>query len=171
MYQQPLHAARFFARLCLCALMLLVAGPLCAQTIPSSADISRVKPEEKITIPQRSDQGGIKMPAREEAPVIPQAAKKFRLTLTSVTLSGVHAFAPEELAALYADKLNQEMTLDGVYQIAAAITDYYRQAGLIRARYTLGLLKDMWGSLKVQQIWINPMWCAWPSTVFWRSAP
>ncbi|MBY0428335.1 MAG: hypothetical protein K2Q32_03860 [Alphaproteobacteria bacterium] len=107
---------------------------LCAQTIPNSADISRIKPEEKIPRPDHSLDKPIVIPMQKSTTEVPAAAKSVKFTLKSLKVEGVTAFPNDDLSELYSEYIDKEITLDTIYTITAAITDHYRSAGYFLSR-------------------------------------
>ncbi len=127
----------FHASLCtalIACVSVLVPLPARAQTIPNAADISRVKPEEKIPRPERAAPTTITVPAQKGAVDIPAAARSVKFHLQSITIIGASAYSQEELQDTYSDYLDKEITLDTIYMVAGAITERYRNAGYFLSR-------------------------------------
>lgn len=61
----------------------------------------------------------------------PAGAEKVTFTLDSLSLEGVTAYRQEDLAALYANRMSQTISLADLYTIAADLTRKYRNDGYI----------------------------------------
>lgn len=105
-----------------------------AQTIPNAADISRIKPEEKIPRPDRALSNAITIPAQKTSTPVPSEAKSIKFTLKSLKIIGATAFSNDDLSDIYSGYVDKEITLDTVYSIASAITARYRDAGYFLSR-------------------------------------
>ncbi len=117
-----------------CALILLgmTVSSASAQTITGPADASRVRPNDAIITPKEMRDPGIApKPEERVATPAPSGAKKIDFVLKGVNISGATAFSDEELKALYADMLEQKITVDALWALADRITTYYRNAGYI----------------------------------------
>lgn len=104
-----------------------------AQTLPGAADAGRVKPQsERLHVPKAS------IPEIKVQPLpdvtLPQAAKTIHFTLKSITIEGLEAFSPEEVAFIYANQIGQEITLDRIWEMANALTQHHRKAGYFLSR-------------------------------------
>lgn len=105
-----------------------------ALDVPGAADPSRIRPPAPMVDPSA--------PVAPRRPTVsimpeqgaPQGAAAIRFTLNSIQLEGISAFAPEELAPIYAPLLCEEITLDKVWGIANAITAHYRDHGYFLSR-------------------------------------
>ncbi len=106
-----------------------------AQVITGPSDEGRVKPLEKMTMPDRGTTAP-HMVAPEEplATPAPKEAKSIHFTLNAVEIKGMTAFAPEQMAEAYAEYLHQPVTLDVAWVIADRITAQYRNAGYFLSR-------------------------------------
>lgn len=67
----------------------------------------------------------------KSAPLGSSAAANIKFMCYKIILVGNKVFATSELAKLYQDKLNKEITLADLEQIAKKITDYYRKNGYV----------------------------------------
>ena len=100
-----------------------------AQALPGSADVSRIKPEEKLPVPDHSLDEQTTVPNFIPATPIPEGAKTIHFTLKAVKIEGMTAFSQVEMADIYTPYLDREITLDVAYVMAGQITERYRQAG------------------------------------------
>lgn len=117
--------------------LMLSGGMAWAQAIPSAADASRIEPQPMVTpIPAPSE---TLLPKTEPAPMLtaPEGAKAVTFTLEQVNVTGVTAFPPEELSALYAGKLHQQVSLEEIYDIANVIAGRYRDEGYFLTRVSV----------------------------------
>lgn len=120
-----------FLKLCasVAVLTLLPTQEIFAQTVPSSADPSRLRPAERLP-PSRAD----KVPqisnenAFRAAPA-PYGAEEVTFTLQAVDFQGMTAFKRADLADLYENMLGKQVSLQQIYDLAAAVTRRYRESG------------------------------------------
>jgi hemolysin activation/secretion protein len=111
------------------SLWVILPSAALAQVIPGPADAGRIRPEEKLIVPDRSQDRQVTVPAVSPAAPIPEGARKIHFTLNSVNIEGATAFTPEELADIYASYIGKKISLDTAYAMAGAITERYRDAG------------------------------------------
>ncbi|TDP40360.1 ShlB/FhaC/HecB family hemolysin secretion/activation protein [Zavarzinia compransoris] len=110
--------------------LLLGPGAVRAQALPPSADPGRV--DERIGLPPASPSSdeGLDIPALTPE-AAPAGAETVRFQLRAVDLSGNTALRDEDLAGLYGQYLDREVSLATLYEIAAAVTNRYRAEGYI----------------------------------------
>lgn len=104
-----------------------------AQTIPSSADLSRVtKPFEKSqrVIP---DFVSPKTKGEFQALQPPKGAGEYHFTLKKLIIEGSSVYGQDELLPLYSAIIDTEVSVAEVFDIANAITQKYRDDGYILA--------------------------------------
>jgi len=117
------------------ALSLWIAGVnASAVTLPGSADAGRVDVDRKEAIPQPPANAEAAPKAVLPGAEIPQGAESVRFTLKAIEVEGATAFPASEIKGLYRDYLNQEITLDTIWKIAAMITRHYEDAGYFLSR-------------------------------------
>jgi len=128
-----------------------------ATPIPNAADASKIKPEEKITPEDHSQDDQVTTPAPPPAVAAPPGADRIKLVLEHVVIEGATAFTPEQLADTYTPYLNKDETLDIAWVIAGAITERYRNAGyfLSRAYVPVQHIKDNTLTIKVVEGYIG----------------
>jgi len=97
--------------------------------IPGSADVGRIKPEQKLPNIDQTKGGKIKIPSSVPSVEIPEGAKTIQFELRAVNIDGSTAFTPEQLRDIYAPYIGTTITLDVAYIMAGAITERYRNAG------------------------------------------
>jgi hemolysin activation/secretion protein len=114
--------------------LLIFPTTLYAQALPGPADISRIKPEEKIMAPDRSKDQQVAVPTAVPLAQIPEAAKSFHFTLNMVNIEGITAFTSKEMADIYAPYIHKDVSLDIIYVMANAITARYHNAGYFLSR-------------------------------------
>lgn len=114
-------------------ILALASHSALAQSLPGSADPSRVGPLERPAIPDRLPEPVV-IPEAQPDTTIPDAARQVSFTLNQVILEGVTAFTQRELAAIYQPYLNQEVPLATLWMIAGQITERYRNAGYFLSR-------------------------------------
>ncbi len=102
--------------------------------LAGSADAGRVG--------ERVEHPPLQYQAPEAAPIetkrlavdAPKGSEQIHLTLRAITLEGASADEREALQKLYAPYINQDITLDTIWKIAALITDYYQSHGYFLSR-------------------------------------
>lgn len=101
--------------------------------IPGNADVNRVQPKQRLLETPSSAKAIEVLTAPPDAP-IPPAAKTIHFVLNELQITGATAFSAEELKAPYHDLIGQNVSLEQIYKLAAAITQKYRQAGFFLSR-------------------------------------
>ena len=105
-------------------------GVVMAQSVPSSAEASRVQDQIGSTLP----------PSKVEAPVkvegnapftAPDGAEKILFTLSSVNIEGNTVYRQADLEKLYANMVGQKVSLANIYELAAQLTAKFRNDGYI----------------------------------------
>ncbi len=121
-----------YAAACLAAVFCMaVPSPARAQPteIPSNADAGRIGIEkDRLPTPDTAVPAPAVSASLPSVPV-PAGAGELRFVLKAVDVKGAAAFPDEQLKGVYSSYLGQEITLETVYNIAAAITARYREAG------------------------------------------
>lgn len=112
--------------------LLMSVGPAItmahAQAIPGSADPGRVDRNIPKPAPVTQNQN-LTVPKATQQTSAPEGAEEIRFVLKGINIEGATAFKPSELAALYSQELNKEISLADVYKIADRITALYRDNG------------------------------------------
>ena len=106
-----------------------------AQTVPGSAQPGLLQQqfEEHNPVP---NVGGNAVISSEPVKA-KHTGSQVHFVLHTLTLEGGTAYKADELKPLWADKLGQDITLDDLNDIAAQITNYYRNHGYILTRATV----------------------------------
>lgn len=126
------HFARALcATACATALMSTTAY---AVDVPSSAEIGRIKPEEKLTPVPNDAMGFIETPAEKDDGNAPEAAKSVVFQLKKVKVEGVTEFSEKELRKIYGAYIDKEISLDKAWIWAEEITQLYRRKGYFLTR-------------------------------------
>lgn len=97
--------------------------------IPGSIDAGRIEQRFKKA-PEPKSRPDIVTPQKVEQ-VAPEQAEQIRFDLVGITLQGNTVYDDLSLLPLWEQLLGQEVSLTQVYEIADAITAYYRNAGYI----------------------------------------
>jgi len=101
-----------------------------SQTIPSSADPARIKPQEPIITEAPSKDANIpEIPEYDQHIIMPKNASKISFTMKELDINGVSSFVEFDLLPIYEEYLNKEITLDVIWKIAADITKNYQNKG------------------------------------------
>jgi hemolysin activation/secretion protein len=102
--------------------------------LPGSADAGRVDKDHKAVVPEEvPNEEGPSVPFLPGTE-IPEAAKTIKFTLRKVKIEGATAFSSDELAPLYQQYMDKQVTLDTVWTIAGSITQKYQNAGFFLSR-------------------------------------
>ncbi len=108
--------------------------PAMAQNVPGSVDAGRLDMlEHQIPVKPRVEKQ-IAPPADIKSIPAPDNAHDIRFILNTVKINGLTIFNAEEIRALYASDLGQEIALSRVWEIATSITQKYRAAGYFLSR-------------------------------------
>ncbi len=131
-----MHRGRQISGGLIVAAALLSAFPARAVTVPGPADPGRIgQPMQGMSTPKSPTAKAAAATAPQV--VAPKGAEKVYLTLRSVEMKGATVFTPEELAALYTDRLDQKITLADVYAVANALSVKYSDAGYFLTRVSV----------------------------------
>lgn len=113
------------------ALLAGVAPQVASAQVPSTAEPSRASNQfTPQQAPAMSDFKG-KISAQGAAAAAPAGADKVTLTLKEISIEGASVYSEAQLQSVYGDKLNTQITLADVYNIAAQLTAKYRNDGYI----------------------------------------
>lgn len=119
---------------------LISLGLLCAcdnalaDSLPSSADISRLKPPPSLDAKPYSTSPSSSSENNKVSTDIPKEAYNIKLQISRVHITGNHAVSTEELRSLYNSAIGTHGTLATIYEIADKITNYYRTKGYILSK-------------------------------------
>ena len=116
----------------LAAAMLFASLPALAQVVPPSELPGHERQRFEVPRGPLSQPGG--PPISLPSTVAPPGADKIMLRLRGVRFVGGTIYKPEDLAALYADLVDQVVSLAAVYDVAARITAKYGSDGYILSR-------------------------------------
>lgn len=122
-----------------------------AQTLPSTADPSRIDPlprpiineqkTEKIVVPE--------LPLEMDAP---ESAERIKFVLKKLQIEGVTAFDLESLEQYSKQYLQQEIPLTTVWKIAAEITRHYKDQGYFLSRAYVPMQEIQEGTVVIKVI-------------------
>jgi hemolysin activation/secretion protein len=104
-------------------------GQSMAQSIPGSADVSRVQGNMGQTLPKQEA-----APLRVEGSLggnAPAGAENLHFMLKAVEFEGLSVYPQAEIEKLYAGKIGQNISLADVYALADTLTSKYRNDGYI----------------------------------------
>lgn len=104
-----------------------------AISVPPSADAARTQEQlrETLTPPKAA---GAATPSPLPLQDAPEGADAINFTLNGIDIGGATVYTNDELAALYRDKIGQDVPLSWVFELANAITTKYRNDGYILSR-------------------------------------
>jgi len=109
---------------------LLLASTAMAQTVPGSADVTRVQDRVEKNLSKNKAESPLKVEG--SAPfTAPAGAEKMMFTLQSVDVEGQTVYPQGTIEKLYAGKIGNKVSLADVYALAATMTAKYRNDGYI----------------------------------------
>lgn len=108
-------------------------GVVCAQVVP---DAGRVLEGLRLPEPSMKHISPLSEKPEAESNYRPALSEPtgIRISLKGINLTGFTVFPPDEIRAIYEDKLNKEISLGEMYEITRHITSYYRDQGYLLAR-------------------------------------
>ena len=128
------QSKRFISVICLCCacFFLFATSPLVAQSLPGSADPSRIEPlqEQDLNNYSPSDQ----FPEIDPDSRAPEGTEDVIFTLKQLNVEGVTAFSEAEIATIYQPYVNQDVPLSDLWLIASQITQFYQNEGYFLTR-------------------------------------
>ena len=133
----------------LCAVV-MAAVSAHAQTVPSTADPSRMQAPEKPGT-RRFDVKPSQQPAVENVPLTAEEAAQ-TFTLRRVTIRGMTAFDEAQWRPLYEAKLNQPMSYGELQSIVTNIHQHYMDAGYGLSKVYLPKQNLRSGNVKIEVI-------------------
>ncbi len=143
--------SRFFARIALfvCSFVWLGAGGAFAQTevtprVPGPADPARIERAMPITPDELTKKAPPSVTAPATVNDVPAGAGEKHFVLKRFEFDGATAFSQQELSALFADKIGQNITHADIYAMADVVSKHYRDGGYFLSRAIVGLhsIKD-----------------------------
>src|ERR1017187_1751062 len=115
-----------------------VSMPAAAQTIPGSADVTRLQNdfENRNNLPLKPESPAPFATPQHASPseVVPENADSITLRLRGIDLKGVSVYKPGELEGIWQSDIGKTVPLKPVYGIAACITARYRADGYFPSR-------------------------------------
>ena len=134
------------------AVLSLAAVPVSAQQIPGAAAPGRVEQpfQGAPTVPPPS---GAPVTPRGLAPAeAPPGADKVHFVLQRVQIEGATVFQPGDFAPLYQGLVGKDVTLAQMYQVAAAITAQYGNAGYVLSQALVPAQQINGGVVRLQVV-------------------
>jgi hemolysin activation/secretion protein len=83
---------------------------------------------------------------------VPSNAEEIRFKLTRLAIEGATAYSDKDLLPAYQSRLDKEVSLFDIYQVAAALTAKYRNDGYILSRVVVPAQSVEDGSIRLQAI-------------------
>jgi len=112
-------------------LISLAAAPAWAQQVPGSVAPGRIEQQFQGAPPVAPPTGAPVTPRGLPPAEAPPGAEQVHFVLQRVQIDGATVFRPSDFAPLYQDLIGKDVTLARMYQVAAAITAQYGNAGYI----------------------------------------
>jgi len=135
--------------LLLIALSLTSHIKLAAQSIPSTADVSRIETFEPATdVAWQSPKTNI--PTLDPKLAIPEDADSIRFQLEAVLVAGVSAFTEKELRDIWTPYLGEETSLRTIWSMAQTITERYHAKGFFLSRAVVPAQTIENGTVKIE---------------------
>ncbi len=104
------------------------AAPAWAQTNLGPADPGRI--EQRVTPPDMGWQRLEQAPARPQAtPMTPDGAADIHFTLQSLSIEGMSAYSPADMAPFYKDYIGQEISVATLFDIMGRVQQKYLDDG------------------------------------------
>jgi hemolysin activation/secretion protein len=131
--------------------VILAATPSVAQSIPSTADPSRIFSSPTLKAPDFESVGGSSSrPLSLANP--PAGAENIKFTLRRVEIEGATAYSEDELKSIYAPMMGREISLADLFILSAQIQQKYFTDGYSFARVVLPEQKVDDGSVTLEII-------------------
>ena len=128
-----------------------VAAPARAQNIPPSAEPGQIQRQlQRPRLPKSLIKPVLPKPKDQTIPT--EKAKKLKFRLHKIKISGGTVFKAEDLLPLYKHRLGRVVSLFNIYELAAAITAKYRNAGYILSKAILPPQEIKGGHVRLQII-------------------
>ncbi len=83
---------------------------------------------------------------------VPSSARGIRFKLTKVVIEGATVYSESELRSVYQDRLDQEVSLAEIYQIASLLTAKYRNDGYILSRVIVPVQSIEGGEVRLKAV-------------------
>lgn len=129
----------------------LVSGAAFAQTVPGSADVSRVQGRVEQALPKDKTEAPLNI--QGNAPFsAPAGAEKMVFTLAKIDVEGQTVYPWGVIEKLYADKVGKKISLADVYAIAAQMTAKYRNDGYILTQVVVPPQTISGGTVKLRVV-------------------
>lgn len=109
-----------------------LSGSALAQVIPGSADIGRIKPEERLLPYPEDTQPAPTIP--QESNAAPVGVEEIHFVLSGVHIEKMNAIRIEEVKPFYQSHIGEEISLKVAWEIAEEITKLYRRQGYFLSR-------------------------------------
>ena len=129
--QSSLRLPKFAAAL---FVLLIATSATHAATLPGPADASRIDQREQLQVPGPTVAPQTEMTGIFPTIAPPEASKHIKMTLRDVQTPGMTVFTTKEIEDIYAPYIGHEITLDTVWEMAAQLTQRYRDAGYFLSR-------------------------------------
>ncbi|MBL1146914.1 MAG: ShlB/FhaC/HecB family hemolysin secretion/activation protein [Pseudomonadota bacterium] len=149
MFRIDRHIPALFA-LMLC---MIVATPVFAQNIPSSADPARVQGHirQEWLPPLEKERSVVKEEAPAATPT-PQGAALIRFPLEQIFVDGMTVYKEEDIRPLYQKMIGEDVTLVDIFALADALTVKYRNDGYILTRAVVPAQEIENGTVRLQVV-------------------
>jgi hemolysin activation/secretion protein len=117
-----------------CALGVCAPRSAHAQALPGAIDPGRQIADPEQLLPPATQRPDLLLSGPEVPFEAPEGTQDIVFTLTAIRIEGASALSQEELSAIYAPALGQTVPLSTLWEIAARITQAYREQGFFLSR-------------------------------------
>jgi hemolysin activation/secretion protein len=122
-----------------------------AADLPGAALPGQIEQQFKMEPKIRAGQPDRSVVPEVDQPV-PSNARGIRFKLTKVLIEGATVYSESELRSVYQDRLDQEVSLSEIYQIASLLTAKYRNDGYILSRVIVPVQSIEGGEVRLKAI-------------------
>lgn len=107
-----------------------------AQTLPSSADSSRINPSQAITSPLVTEIPMVNIQSQTKFKLTPppENSDQIHLEIKEIKIVGGTVYSEQKYKDIYKDYINKDITLDKIWLIADQITSLYMEDGYFLSR-------------------------------------
>jgi hemolysin activation/secretion protein len=137
----------------LCVLGFVLVGCITAWAadLPGTVQPGQIEQQFKMEPKIRAGQPERSVVPEVDQPV-PSNAREIRFKLTKMVIEGATVYSESELRPLYQNRLDQEVSLSEIYQIASLLTAKYRNDGYILSRVIVPLQSIEGGEVRLKAI-------------------
>ena len=137
--------------LCVLGFVLVWCITAWAADLPGTVQPGQIEQQFKMEPKIRAGQPDRSVVPEVDQPV-PSNARGIRFKLTKMVIEGSTVYSESELRSVYQDRLDKEISLSEIYQIASLLTAKYRNDGYILSRVIVPLQSIEGGEVRLKAI-------------------